>query len=156
MTRWLLPVAAGLALGVAALLTVMAVAGAGERTPSQRVDALAAELRCPDCQGLSVGDSPTRSAQEIRRQIDELVTAGATDDQVRAHFTARYGEWILLAPRAPLLWIVPFVAVLGGLAALIWWIVTRRSIAPEPAPMNEPVDADERRRLHDEAEALDA
>ena len=70
--------------------------------------------------------SPTRttaSAREIRRQIDELVAAGATDEEVRAHFVDRYGEWILLAPSSPAVWVLPFVvpwrAVMGaaGVAA---------------------------------------
>ncbi|MBW3612974.1 MAG: cytochrome c-type biogenesis protein CcmH [Chloroflexi bacterium] len=156
MTRSLLPVAAGLALGIAALVVVLAVGPSGERTPAERSEALAAELRCPDCQGLSVADSPTRSAREIRRQIEELVTAGATDDEVRAHFTARYGEWIRLAPSAPVLWVIPFAVVLVGLAGLGAWIIRHRNGEPAPPVTGRTVDDEERRRLHEEAEALDA
>lgn len=156
MRRRLLPVAAGLALGIVALVVVLAVGSTGDFTPAERSEALAAELRCPDCQGLSVADSPTRSAQEIRRQIDGLVVSGATDDEVRAHFTARYGQWIRLAPSAPALWIVPFAVVLAGLAGLGAWIVRRRPGDAGPAGAGRAVDDAERRRLHEEAEALDA
>ncbi len=145
------PVGIGLALALVAVVVILAL-GAGTRTPAQRADALAAGLRCPDCQGLSVADSPTRSAQEIRRQVEELVAGGASDDEVRAHFTARYGEWIRLAPSSPALWMIPFVAVIGGAAVLAAWLRGRRG-AVEPAP---PITAEERRRLHDEVEALDA
>ena len=117
-----------------------------------RADALAAELRCPDCQGLSVADSQTASAREIRRQVDELVAAGATDDEVRAHFVDRYGEWILLAPTSPAAWILPFAALALGVAGLAAWLVRRRP--PPSAPVT--LDDETRRRLHDEAEALDA
>ncbi len=145
------PVGIGLALALVAVVVILAL-GAGTRTPAQRADALAAGLRCPDCQGLSVADSPTRSAQEIRRQVEELVAGGASDDEVRAHFTARYGEWIRLAPSSPALWLIPFVAVIAGAAVLAAWLRGRRG-GREPA---RPITAEERRRLNDEVEALDA
>jgi cytochrome c-type biogenesis protein CcmH len=150
-----LPVGVGLAIGVLAAAAVLAIGDAASRTPAERAEALAAELRCPDCQGLSVADSPTRSAQEMRRQIDELVAGGAGDEDVRAHFTARYGEWIRLAPSAPAVWLIPFVAVAVGVAVLFAWLARRRPRASEPAVSAPPTD-EERRRLHDEVEALDA
>jgi cytochrome c-type biogenesis protein CcmH len=152
--RWLLPVGIGLALGLGAILVVLAVGAAESRSPAERSRALAVELRCPDCQGLSVADSPTRTAQEMRRQIDELIAGGAGDDDVRAHFTSRYGEWILLAPSAPLLWLLPFVVVVAGVAALVAWL-GRRSARADRARSSTLSD-DERRRLRDEVEALDA
>ena len=138
-----------------ALLAVMAVLWLtqGAATPEQRADALAAELRCPDCQGLSVADSQTASALEIRRQIAELVDAGATDAEVRAHFVDRYGEWILLAPASPAAWVLPFVALVAAVAGLGLWLARRR---PASAADGSTVDDETRRRLHDEVEALDA
>lgn len=151
MSRWLSAVAAGCAIALVGLVVVLALRPASGG-PAQRADALAAELRCPDCQGLSVADSPTAAAQEIRRQIDELVSGGATDDAVRDHFVARYGEWILLAPRAGVVWVVPFAVALVGVAVLALVMARRRSdVAPPVAPSDE-----DRRRIHDEAEALDA
>jgi cytochrome c-type biogenesis protein CcmH len=155
MRGWLLPVGIGLALGLGAILVVLAVSGAESRSPADRSRALAAELRCPDCQGLSVADSPTRTAQEMRRQIDGLVAGGATDDEVRAHFTSRYGEWILLAPSGPVLWLLPFVVVLGGAVSLAVWL-GRRPGRAAAAPGASSLSEEERRRLRDEVEALDA
>jgi cytochrome c-type biogenesis protein CcmH len=152
MRSWAWPAGIGLSFALVAAVAVLAFGATGTRTDAKRVDALAAELRCPDCQGLSVADSPTRSAQEMRRQIDELVAGGASDAEVRRHFTARYGEWIRLAPSAPAVWVIPFVAVIAGAVALFAWLSRRRGRV-EPGT---PIDADERRRLHDEAEALDA
>jgi cytochrome c-type biogenesis protein CcmH len=145
-------VAAGALLALLAVLAILWLTQ-GAATPQQRADALAAELRCPDCQGLSVADSQTASAREIRRQIAELVDAGASDDEVRAHFVDRYGEWILLAPASPAAWVLPFVALVAGVAALSAWLVRRR---PEPAADVTTVDDETRRWLHDEVEALDA
>ena len=145
-------VAAGALLALLAVLAILWLTQ-GAATPAQRADALAAELRCPDCQGLSVADSQTASAREIRRQVAELVDAGATDEEVRARFVDRYGEWIRLAPASPAAWILPFVALVAGVAALAAWLVRRR---PAPVAGGPTVDDETRRRLHDEVEALDA
>ncbi len=153
MKRWLPAVALGSLLALLGLVAVLGTRPAAEPTAAERADALARELRCPDCQGLSVADSPTRSAQEIRRQIDEMVADGASGDEVRAHFVARYGDWILLAPSAPLYWLVPAAAVFAGLLGLGVLLVRGR-----PAGVARPasVSSEERQRLRDEVEALDA
>ncbi len=151
MRSWLPAIAAGCLLALVAVAVILAVRPVAEPSATQRADALAAELRCPDCQGLSVADSPTASAREIRRQIDELIAGGATDDEVRAHFVARYGEWIRLAPSAGAAWVIPFLAVVAGVLLLGAWLGRRRPAASTAVP----IPADERRRLHEEAEALD-
>lgn len=153
MRRWLPVAALGLVIAVAGIGVTLATLPAPAATVDERAAALAAELRCPDCQGLSVADSPTASAREIRRQIDELVAAGASDDEVRAHFVARYGEWIRLAPSSPALWLIPFGVLLAGGVVLVAWVVRRPSGATTPDP--PPTDA-QRRAVREEAEALDA
>ena len=154
MRAWLPAVALGGLMAVLALVALLALQPRADPTAAERVDEISRGLRCPDCQGLSVADSPTSSAQEIRRQVDELVAGGATDEEVRDHFAARYGEWILLAPTSPLVWVIPFAVVLAGAAALGSWLLTRRRA---PAQMAVAVlTVEERRRLHDEVETLDA
>ncbi len=152
MKGWLPAVALGGMLALTVLAVALAFRPGPPPTAAQRADAVARELRCPDCQGLSVADSPTRAAQEIRRQIDELVADGATAEDVRAHFAARYGEWILLAPASPAAWIIPFAGVVAGTVALAAWLIARR----RPAPPTAGISTEERLRLHEEAEALDA
>jgi cytochrome c-type biogenesis protein CcmH len=152
MRRQLPAVAIGAGLAVVVILAVLWLSP-GLTSDAARTDALAAELRCPDCQGLSVADSQTAAAREIRRQIAELVAADATDAEVRAHFADRYGEWILLAPTSPIAWALPFALLIIGVAALGAWLSRR---ATGPAPEGEAVDDEVRRRLHEEAEALDA
>ena len=156
MNRWIVAVATGCLIATAAVVGMTALAG-DERAAAGGAETLARELRCPDCQGLSVADSPTQSAREIRRQIDSLVADGATPDEVRAHFVARYGEWILLAPRSPILWIVPWAAVLLATAILVAGLARRRAEAPaRSTPDARPATDRERRRVREEAEALDA
>ena len=151
MSRPLPVIALGALLALVAILALLWLAPA-VALDAQRTDALAAELRCPDCQGLSVADSQTAAAREIRRQIGGLLASGATDAEVRAHFVDRYGEWILLAPASPIPWILPFAALAAGVAGLVTWLVRRRPALPAVAIVDEAT----RRRLHDEAEALDA
>lgn len=149
MRRLALPLAAGVLLALAGLAVVSLL------RPSTASDAatLATELRCPDCEGLSVAESPTRSAAEIRRQITALLADGATPDQVRQHFVDRYGEWILLAPRSPLPWLAPVALLVLGVAGFGLWL-RRGPAAPAPPASRAPDDAT--RRVADEAEALDA
>jgi cytochrome c-type biogenesis protein CcmH len=153
MSRWLPVIAGGTLLAVAAVLVVMAVSPRAPTGAAERADALAAELRCPDCQGLSVVDSPTAAAREIRRQVAELVADGATDDQVREHFVDRYGEWILLAPSSQAAWLIPLAVVVLSVAALGAWLVSR---GRSPVPRPEVPTAEQLRRVREEAEALDA
>lgn len=86
-----------------------------------RASTIAQGLRCPTCQGLSVADSSAPIAVTMRDLIDEQIADGRTDEQIRAHFVARYGEWILLSPTASglgwVVWLLPVLTVLGGLVA---------------------------------------
>ena len=87
-------------------------------TPDEQAQRLAAELRCPDCQALSVAESHTASADAIRAEIAEQLAAGRSVDEVRQHFVDRYGQWILLQPADPLIWLLPLVVVAIGVAAV--------------------------------------
>ena len=95
--------------------------------------ALASELRCPVCQGNSIQDSPSELAQQMRDLIRDQLRSGKTPDDVRAYFVDKYGEWILLSPKAEglnlIVYIVPFVALLlGGL--VVWRTVRKWTHAP--------------------------
>jgi cytochrome c-type biogenesis protein CcmH len=116
---------------------------------------LAAELRCPVCQNLSVGDSPSEMANQMRELIREKLQQGESPDQIRAYFVSRYGEWILLAPKRQgfnwVAWLLPFGAILVG-GGVIGWVV-RRGAARSRAPRQEalqPLDPHYARRLEAE------
>ncbi len=85
-----------------------------------QVRVLAAKLRCPTCRALSVLDSPSGMAQEMRGLIREQLRSGKTAAEVEAYFVERYGEWILLQPKAEgfnwTVWLLPVILLLGGLA----------------------------------------
>jgi cytochrome c-type biogenesis protein CcmH len=157
--RWLLPLAvAGLiVLGIGALLAVLQPSPA--LTLDQQAARLAGELRCPDCQALSVAESHTAAADAIRAEIGEQLAAGRSVGEVRQHFVDRYGEWILLQPADPLVWLLPIAVVAIGVALFAWWLLAQRRGEPQPeaseAGTGEPADDEARRAVRDELEALD-
>jgi len=80
-------------------------------------------LRCLVCQNQSIDDSNATLARDLRILVRERLTAGDSDEAVRAYLVARYGDFILLKPpfawRTLLLWITPFaVLALGAVVAL--------------------------------------
>ncbi|MEV0157316.1 cytochrome c-type biogenesis protein CcmH [Micromonospora sp. NPDC050686] len=123
------------ALGLAALLA-LAVTGlarsAGPGAHQDPVRALAAELRCPACQGESVADSRSPIAASMRQAIADQVAQGRSPEQIRRWFVDRYGPEVLARPplrgTGLLLWAVPVVALLGAAYA------ARRSLRPIRTP----------------------
>ena len=120
----------------AALVLAAGVAWAARPQPltaADRVDHIAAELRCPVCQGLSVADSPSETARSMRALVARRVAEGRTDDEIRAEFVRSYGDWILLSPPliSPngLVWLAPLAAIAFGA-----WLAWRRARAPAPLP----------------------
>jgi cytochrome c-type biogenesis protein CcmH len=133
---------------------VLASARGGEATTvEERAQAIAAGLRCPVCSNLSVADSPSRLAGEMRADILERLRAGSTDEEVRAFFVARYGEWILLEPPGRGLNLVPLAfpvaALLVGVGAWVA-VLRRRGLPGASAP-----SAAERREIERELAALE-
>jgi cytochrome c-type biogenesis protein CcmH len=151
MRRLALPIAVAALLALGALVVLELSRPATPPTQAEQARRIAAELRCPDCQALSVAESETAAAAAIRRQIVLQLAAGQTPDQVRAYFVARYGEWILLAPPSPFAWWIPVVALVVGIGALAWWLRRGRAAAPLIPP--ERVVRDQ---IRDEVERLDA
>lgn len=123
MIRRVLP---GVALA-AVVVVALVIGGAGRdkapRTPAARAQAIGEDLRCPVCQGLSVADSHSPTAEAMREDIRRRVEAGESDRAIKAYYVSRYGEWVLLRPEASgvgaVVWILPVGALLlaaGGLA----------------------------------------
>jgi cytochrome c-type biogenesis protein CcmH len=125
----------------------------------EQVQAIASQLRCVVCQNLSVADSPSDMARQMRDLIRERLAAGDTPAQVETYFVQRYGEWVLLAPPARglniLLWLAPFAAVAGGIA-LVFTLARRwrRQPAPPGPATVLPLGPGDRERIAAELERL--
>jgi len=152
-----LPVAAAALLALGALVLLEVLRPAPALSPSEQAQQIASELRCPDCQSLSVAESHTDAAGAIRAQIGELLAQGRTVDEIKQHFVDRYGEWILLAPTAAFAWWLPPLVVGAALALLTAWLFTGRRAWHGAGEPNAAVPtAGERQRIRDEIEQLDA
>jgi len=154
MRKLALPIALAALLALGGLVVVELLRPAAPITPAEQAQQVASELRCPDCQSLSVAESHTEAANAIRTEIVQLLASGQSPDQVRQHFVDRYGEWILLAPTAPIAWWLPLVVLLLGAGSLAAWLLRGRRAPPPPAE-SAPADA-LRRRVREELEELDA
>ena len=108
-------------LGLAVALSA-APAGAQSTDLDRKAREIGSELRCPVCQNLSVADSPSPLAGEMRAIIRQKLEAGESRQAILQYFVASYGEVILLDPPQQgftmLVWLGAVAAVVGGAALL--------------------------------------
>lgn len=137
MKRWLV-----LVLFVVSGVAAAAISSYQFDTPEQeaRFNKLSQELRCLVCQNQNLADSNAGLALDLRRQIHEMILAGNSDTQIVDFMTQRYGDFVLYRPPVRgstlLLWVGPFVLLLGGAVAL-GFIVRQRVAASAEAPLSE-------------------
>jgi cytochrome c-type biogenesis protein CcmH len=95
-----------------------------------RYKSITHELRCMQCMNNSIADSPVGLAQDLRRDVKELLIAGKTDEEIRTYMVQRYGNVILFTPPVQgssiWVWVLPGIAVIAGLLIGIR-IVRRRA-----------------------------
>jgi cytochrome c-type biogenesis protein CcmH len=69
------------------------------------------EVRCSTCKNQTLYDSNASVALDMRKQIYQMLTAGASDASIKSYLTAKYGEYILFSPPwrlgTLLLWLSP-------------------------------------------------
>ena len=118
--RWLLMV----------ILLFPSVAAAGEATPlaenpqvEARLKALAVELRCLVCQNQTLADSNAPLAEDLRREVREMIAKNMSDKEIIDFLVTRYGDFVLYRPplktTTTLLWVGPFLLLIGGATALV-------------------------------------
>jgi len=115
----------------------------------KRVMALSEQLRCQVCQNETIAGSQADLAADMRQLIREQMKSGKSDQEIIAFLTARYGKRIRynppLDPTTYLLWVGPFILLVGGVFLLFRYVKQRRDLISEPL-----LSAEERKR----AEAL--
>ena len=98
-----------------------------------RVLSIAAELRCLVCQNQTIADSHADLAQDLRRQVREMLQRGQSEREIIDYMTARYGDFVLYRPplkaRTLLLWAGPALLVLAGVGLLVWNLRRRPATA---------------------------
>jgi cytochrome c-type biogenesis protein CcmH len=95
-----------------------------------RYNDLTLELRCLVCQNQNLADSDAPLAQDLRREIYEMMMAGQTDEQIKTFMVERYGDFVLYRPpmqgNTIALWVLPIVLLLFG-AVIVFFTVRNRN-----------------------------
>lgn len=108
----------------------------------RRTMEISGELRCPVCQGLAIGDSPSIMAANMKAQVRELLERGYTEAQILNYFEKSYGQFVLLKPKFQgvnaLVWILPVLALLIGFVLVV---SKAKKLETSPVPV-APVDDD--------------
>ncbi len=123
------------------LLTVVVIAGLAialglmistRPVHDDRVESIGSRIKCPVCQGESIANSPSQMAEDMMDLVAERVASGASDDEIVAELLGSYSGALLLDPPASgstlLLWLAPIVALMVGVAVIMWW---RRHPGPD-------------------------
>lgn len=129
---------------IALLLLALALgtAAAEEAAPlaqdpavEKRMLSITEEMRCLVCQNESLASSHAELAEDLRRQVREMMEKGMTDQQIIDYLVARYGDFVLYDPPVKettmLLWYGPFALLLIGAGVLYYQLRKRRRIVPE-------------------------
>jgi cytochrome c-type biogenesis protein CcmH len=88
-----------------------------------RYKALVKELRCPKCQNQNLADSNSPIADDLRREVYELLQQGKADIEIVDFMVKRYGEFVLYRPRVSsltyVLWFGPALLLLIGFIVVV-------------------------------------
>jgi cytochrome c-type biogenesis protein CcmH len=107
----------------------------------QKAEQIGRQLRCLVCQNEDIEDSGADLAKDLRRIVRVQVSEGRSQRQIMDWMTARYGNFVRLAPplvpATVLLWGMPVAALLLGFGVAGWAVVRRGRGAVAPAPLTE-------------------
>ncbi|HEY5932616.1 MAG TPA: cytochrome c-type biogenesis protein [Nitrospira sp.] len=128
-------------------------AWAGEARPltddpvaEARLKHLAVELRCLVCQNQTLADSNAPLAEDLRREVREMIAKDMSDKEIIEFLVARYGDFVLYRPpfkaTTTLLWVGPFVLLTVGATVLVMTLRRRARTV-----VDVPVTDEEHRRV---------
>ena len=83
-----------------------------------RYTQLIEDIRCPVCQGQSIGGSNSGLAKDLREKVREMILDGQSDPQIYSYMVERYGDFVVYKPpvniKTYLLWFAPlFILILS-------------------------------------------
>lgn len=132
---------------LSAVLLVPAVGWAGDAQPlaadpvvEARLKRLAVELRCLVCQNQTLADSNAPLAEDLRREVRDMIARNKSDQEIMEFLVQRYGDFVLYRPpwktTTILLWLGPFLLLGIGTVTLVVVLRRRRRSRPD-APMTD-------------------
>ena len=83
-----------------------------------RYTQLIEDIRCPVCQGQSIGGSNSGLAKDLREKVREMILDGRSDPEIYSYMVERYGDFVVFKPpvntKTYLLWFAPlFILILS-------------------------------------------
>lgn len=109
-----------------------------------RTREVASVLRCPVCQGLSIQSSPSELAVQMKEVVRQQLREGRSPEEVKAYFVSKYGEWVLLEPKAEganlLVYGLPILLLFGGMVVIL---VVVRKWSRQGTASSAPITAEE-------------
>lgn len=100
-----------------------------------RLKALAVELRCLVCQNQTLADSNAPLAEDLRREVREMIAKNMSDQEIIDFLVERYGDFVLYRPplraTTTLLWVGPFLLLAVAGTALVLAVRRRQKALPE-------------------------
>ncbi len=134
----------------AAVLAKEAAPLAEDEAVEKRMVTITQDLRCLVCQNESLAASQADLAQDLRKEVRELVKKNMSDQEIKDYLVSRYGDFVLYKPPVKAttwaLWVGPFVLLVAGVAALVLYLRRRGQRADAESHLSD----EERKR----AEAL--
>lgn len=122
----------------ALLLATTAPAALGDPAQEARAQSLEREIRCVQCENEPIAQSTADIAVDMRALVRERIAAGDSDEDIRAFFRRRYGDFVLFRPpfdaRTWALWAAPLLLGGAGLAAVLSSRRRRTAASPDLAP----------------------
>jgi len=119
------------------ILLIPSLAAAEEARPladnpqvEARLKTLAVELRCLVCQNQTLADSHAPLAEDLRREVREMIAKGMSDREIIDFLVQRYGDFVLYRPpwkaSTTLLWLGPFLLLIAGATGLVFALRRRQ------------------------------
>ena len=83
-----------------------------------RYTQLIEDIRCPVCQGQSIGGANSGLAKDLREKVREMILDGRSDPEIYSYMVERYGDFVVYKPpvniKTYFLWFAPlFILILS-------------------------------------------
>jgi cytochrome c-type biogenesis protein CcmH len=150
-------------LTIAASFFAVAVVYAQAADPADdEVNAIAKQLYCPVCPNTPLDVCETQACKDWRAQIRDQLAAGWSEERIIDYFVTQYGERVLAEPGrkgfTSLVWVLPVIAVLLGLA-VVWQVLrswrSRQDLQVETSISTPQVSPEILKRIEQELQEMD-
>jgi len=88
-----------------------------------RYQALIEDIRCPVCQGQSIGGSNSSLAKDLRKQVRQMILSNKSNKEIYQFMVERYGDFVVFKPpinwKTYFLWFSPLLFLVFCLIYLI-------------------------------------